>query len=82
LVRYNQNIVIDPGTVDIYPASRIPKNLHHLFKLIYKSEPLITKDVSESKDTVKEKGYRITTDPRTLDSVLQLSSDDEVDSIR
>lgn len=75
---YNQNIVIDPGTVDIYPASRIPKNLHHLFKPIYKSEPLITKDISESKDTVKEKGFRITTDPRTLDSVLQLSSDDEI----
>ncbi|CAJ2638580.1 unnamed protein product [Trifolium pratense] len=75
---YTENIVIDPGTVDIYPSSRIPKNLHHLVKPIYQSEPLITKDLSGPKGTFNERGFRITTDPRTLDSVLQLSSDDEV----
>lgn len=80
LIRYNENIIIDPGTVDIYPSSRFPKNLHHLVKPIYKSKPSLTKDLLGSKDTLKEKGFRITTDSRTLDSVLQLSSDDEVDS--
>lgn len=82
LVRYNENIVMDPGYVDIYPSSRVPKNLHHLVKPVYRSESSITKDLSGSKDALKEKGFRITTDPQTIDSVLQLSSDDEVDSIQ
>jgi intermediate peptidase len=82
LIRYSENIVMDPGTVDIYPSSRIPKNLHHLVKPIYQSGPLITKDLLGSKGTFNERGFRITTDPRTLDSVLQLSSDDEVNSIQ
>ncbi|RZC16164.1 Mitochondrial intermediate peptidase, mitochondrial [Glycine soja] len=76
--RYNENIVMDPGTVDIYPSSRIPKNLHYLVKPIYCSKSLITKDLSGSGDTLKEKGFRITTNPQTLTSVLQFSSDDEV----
>ncbi|CAL5201115.1 unnamed protein product [Lathyrus oleraceus] len=76
--KYNENIIIDPGTVDIYPSSRFPKNLHHLVKPIYKSKPSLTRDLLGSKDTLKEKGFRITTDSRTLDSVLQLSSDDEI----
>lgn len=75
---YNENIVMDPGTVDIYPSSRIPKNLHYLVKPIYCSKSLITKDLSGSGDTLKEKGFRITTNPQTLTSVLQFSSDDEV----
>lgn len=82
LVRYNENIVMDPGTVDIYPSSRIPKNLHYLVKPIYCSKSLITKDLSGSGDTLKEKGFRITTNPQTLTSVLQFSSDDEVVSIQ
>ncbi|XP_020232734.1 mitochondrial intermediate peptidase, mitochondrial isoform X2 [Cajanus cajan] len=75
---YCENIVMDPGAVDIYPSSRIPKNLHYLVKPIYRSESLITKGLSGSRDTVKERGFRITTDPQTLSSLLQFSSDDEV----
>ncbi|KAK7334487.1 hypothetical protein VNO80_26244 [Phaseolus coccineus] len=75
---YNENIVMDPGTVDIYPSSCIPKNLHYLVRPINRSESLITKDLSGSRGTLKEKGFRITTDPQTLASVLQLSSDDKV----
>lgn len=75
---YNENIVMDPGTVDIYPSSRIPKNLHYLVKPIYRSQSLITKDSLGSRDTLKEKGFQITTDPQTLASVLQFSSDEEV----
>ncbi|KAK7322431.1 hypothetical protein VNO77_25810 [Canavalia gladiata] len=76
--QYNDNIVMDPGTVDIYPSSRIPKSLHYLVKPICRSESSITKDLSGSRDTHKEKGFRITTDPQTLASILQFSSDDEV----
>ncbi|XP_061372981.1 mitochondrial intermediate peptidase, mitochondrial isoform X2 [Gastrolobium bilobum] len=75
---YNENIVMDPGTVDIYPSSRIPKNLHYLVKPISRSESLITTDKSGSRGTLKEKGFQITTDPQTLASLLQFSSDDEV----
>ncbi|XP_022637261.1 mitochondrial intermediate peptidase, mitochondrial isoform X2 [Vigna radiata var. radiata] len=74
---YNENIVMDPGIVDIYPSSRIPRNLHYLVKPIHRSVSLITKDLSGSRGTLKEKGFRITTDPQTVSSVLQFSSDDE-----
>jgi len=73
---------MDPGTVDIYPSSRIPKNLHYLVKPIHRSESLITKDLSGSRGTLKEKGFRITTDPQTLASVLQYSSDEKVSICR
>lgn len=69
---------MDPGTIDIYPSSRIPNNLRYLVKPIYRSKSSTAKDLSGSKDTFNEKGFRITTDPRTLDSMLQLSQDDEV----
>lgn len=72
---------MDPGTVDIYPSSRIPKNLHYLVKPIHRSQSLITKDSLGSRDTLKEKGFQITTDPQTLASLLQFSSDEEVVSI-
>ncbi|XP_057453814.1 mitochondrial intermediate peptidase, mitochondrial isoform X1 [Lotus japonicus] len=75
---YNENIVMDPGTIDIYPSSRIPNNLRYLVKPIYRSKSSTAKDLSGSKDTFNEKGFRITTDPRTLDSMLQLSQDDEI----
>ena len=81
LDRYNENIVLDPGIVDIYPSSRIPKNLHYLVKPIYRLGSSITEDLSRSNVTLKEKGFQITTDPQTVASILQLSSDDEVVSI-
>ncbi|XP_027331078.1 mitochondrial intermediate peptidase, mitochondrial isoform X2 [Abrus precatorius] len=80
-IEYSENIVKDPGTVDIYPSSRIPKHLHYLVKPIYRSESLTTKDLSTSRETHKEKGFQITTDSQTLASILQLSSDDEVRKI-
>ncbi|KAI9081583.1 hypothetical protein K1719_036469 [Acacia pycnantha] len=75
---FNENIATDPGFVDIYPSSRISKQLHFLAKPIYRSTSLISKDLSRSGETTREKGFRITTDPQTLASILQLSSDDEV----
>ncbi|KAI5346907.1 hypothetical protein L3X38_014786 [Prunus dulcis] len=42
--QFNQNIVNDPGTVDIFLASLIPRNLHHLLKPIYRSTSVVSKD--------------------------------------
>ncbi|KAI3833118.1 hypothetical protein MKW92_003637, partial [Papaver armeniacum] len=62
--QFNENIINDPGFVDIFPASRIPKRIQHLLRPIYSAS--------------KEKGFRITTDQGTLSSVLQWASDEEV----
>ena len=78
IFRFNENIAEDPGFVDIYPSSRISKHLHYLAKPIYRSTSLISNGQSRSGETIREKGFRITTDPQTLASILQLSSDDEV----
>ncbi|XP_059451774.1 mitochondrial intermediate peptidase, mitochondrial isoform X2 [Corylus avellana] len=75
---FNENISIDPGSVDIFPLSRIPKSLHHLLKPIYRSTSVLSKESLRPRDTMKEKGFQITTDPHTLSSVLQWASDDEV----
>ncbi|KAI4332019.1 hypothetical protein L6164_016962 [Bauhinia variegata] len=75
---FNENIARDPGFVDIYPSSRIPKSLHYLVKPVYRSTYLKSKDLAGCRDTTTEKGFRIRTDSQTLASVLQLSSDGEV----
>lgn len=67
LIRFNENIITDPGHVDIFPASRIPKKLHHLTKPIYHPSS-------------SERGLRIVTEPNTLCSILQMASDAEVPS--
>ncbi|XP_008234377.1 PREDICTED: probable mitochondrial intermediate peptidase, mitochondrial isoform X1 [Prunus mume] len=76
--QFNQNIVNDPGTVDIFPASHMPRNLHHLLKPIYRSTSVISKDSWRPRGTMNEKGFRITTDPHTLSCVLQGAPNDEV----
>jgi intermediate peptidase len=68
--RFNENIAVDPGQVDIFPGSRIPKHLHHLGTPIYRS--------TSADYCPKEKGFRIETDPHTLSSILQYVSDSEV----
>ncbi|KAF3964920.1 hypothetical protein CMV_010846 [Castanea mollissima] len=75
---FNENIIIDPGSVDIFPSSRMPKSVHHLLKPIYRSTPGILRETVLPRDTMKEKGFRITTDPQNLSSVLQHVSEDEV----
>ncbi|RZC74363.1 hypothetical protein C5167_049843 [Papaver somniferum] len=62
--QFNENIINDPGFVDIFPGSRIPKRIQHLLRPIYSAS--------------KEKGFRISTDQGTLSSVLQWASDEEV----
>ncbi|KAI3517585.1 hypothetical protein L1887_16800 [Cichorium endivia] len=70
--QYNENIAKDPGHVDVYPASRIPKNLHHLLK------PVNRATSPGQKVNIREKGFRIVTEPSTVSSVLQWAHDDEV----
>ncbi|KAL7586460.1 hypothetical protein Lser_V15G35967 [Lactuca serriola] len=70
--QYNENIAKDPGHVDIYPASRIPKNLHHLVKPVNRSTS------PGQKVNIREKGFRIVTEPSTVSAVLQWAYDDEV----
>ncbi|XP_042389883.1 mitochondrial intermediate peptidase, mitochondrial-like [Zingiber officinale] len=70
---FNENIILDPGSVDIFPASRIPKNIQHLCRTIYR--PVPSDGSSKSWITRKEKGYRITTDSSTLSSILKWVSD-------
>lgn len=76
--QFNENISSDPGYVDIFPASRIPKLLHHLVKPIYRSTSTASRESSKSRGNLKEKGFRIVTEPSTLSSVLQWTSDSEV----
>ncbi|KAL5718261.1 mitochondrial intermediate peptidase [Ranunculus cassubicifolius] len=75
---FGENMMIDPGAVDIFPDSRIPKHIQHLLKPIYRSTAGMSKDFLMSRKNRKEKGFRITTDSSTLSSVLQWVSDDEV----
>ncbi|XP_074574605.1 mitochondrial intermediate peptidase, mitochondrial-like [Curcuma longa] len=74
---FNENIILDPGSVDIFPASRLPKNIQHLCRTIYRPVPA-SDGSSKSGITRKEKGYRITTDSSTLSSILKWVSDAEV----
>lgn len=61
-----------------FPASRIPKLLHHLVKPIYRSTSTASRESSKSRGNLKEKGFRIVMEPSTLSSVLQWTSDSEV----
>ncbi|KAK6132170.1 hypothetical protein DH2020_034095 [Rehmannia glutinosa] len=75
---FNENILSDPGHVDIFPASRIPKKLHHLTKPIYRASSLASKRSTGLDSNLKERGLRVMTEPNTLCSILQLTSDAEV----
>lgn len=75
---FSENIGIDPGFVDIFPSSRIPRNLHHLVKPIYRPTSAISRDFWSPASTMSDVGFRITTNPPNLSSILQLTPDDEV----
>ncbi|XP_059666980.1 mitochondrial intermediate peptidase, mitochondrial [Cornus florida] len=75
---FSENIITHPGYVDIFPASRIPKVLHHLVKPIYRSTSSTARESFKSRDNMKEKGFRIVTEPNTLSFILQWASDAEV----
>ncbi|KAG4172621.1 hypothetical protein ERO13_A11G007600v2 [Gossypium hirsutum] len=75
---YGENIINDPGYVDIFPASRIPRQIQHLLKPIYRLTSGVSKESLGSYEDEQEEGFRIMTEPRTLFSVLQLTPDEQV----
>ncbi|KAK9120648.1 hypothetical protein Syun_018265 [Stephania yunnanensis] len=75
---FGDNIMADPGTVDVFPESRIPKHMRGRLRPIYRSISGSSKGSLESGGEMKERGFQITTDPGTLSSVLQWVADDEV----
>ncbi|XP_065004479.1 mitochondrial intermediate peptidase, mitochondrial-like isoform X1 [Musa acuminata AAA Group] len=76
--KFNENIMFDPGFVDIFPASRIPKNMQYHFDAIYRPISTASNEISKVGDTRREKGYKIPTDSSTLSSILKWVSDAEV----
>ncbi|KAK4489446.1 hypothetical protein RD792_005255 [Penstemon davidsonii] len=76
--KFNENIITDPGQVDIFPASRIPKKLHHLTKTIYRPSSVASQKSAGTDCNLKERGLRLVTEPDSLCSILQLASDAEV----
>ncbi|XP_027110469.2 mitochondrial intermediate peptidase, mitochondrial isoform X2 [Coffea arabica] len=75
---FNENIINDPGHMDIFPASHIPKKLHHLARPIYRTTSGAFGGSAWSMTNMKEKGFRLPTDPNTLSSILQWVSDAEI----
>ncbi|KAF6174742.1 hypothetical protein GIB67_041749 [Kingdonia uniflora] len=65
---FSESIITDPSSVDIFPASRIPKHMQYLLKPIHRT----------TTNGIKEKGFRITTDPSALFSLLQSVPNDEL----
>lgn len=74
---FNENIMTDSGHVDIFPASRIPKKLHHLVRPIYRQLPG-TAGESAPTGSIKEKGFRLVMEPGNLSSFLRRTPDAEV----
>lgn len=72
--RFNENILTDPGYIDIFPDSRLPKQVQHLAKLI----PYHGKKSLRPRLLTKENGMRIKTDQDTLTIILRCVSDEEV----
>ncbi|KAF3335187.1 putative mitochondrial intermediate peptidase [Carex littledalei] len=68
--KFNENIMMDPGMVDIYPYTRIKKDMQHHFRPVYR--------FTDGSNGRKEKGLRITTEPSSVSSVLKSIPDDEV----
>ena len=67
-----------PGFVDVYPASRVPRNLRHHFKSVYRFNSGSFEKQSNQFSTAKQKGLRIVTDSENLSSALRCISDEEV----
>lgn len=64
--------------MDIFPASHIPKKLHHLAKPIYRTTSGAFGGSASSMTNMKEKGFRLPTESNTVSSILQWVSDAEV----
>ncbi|KAJ7567508.1 hypothetical protein O6H91_02G150900 [Diphasiastrum complanatum] len=73
---YGENILHDQGQIDIFPSSKIPRNLHHMLSPIQRSKSGVPKVTVEARDI--EKGWRVITEPGILSSILKWVPDPEV----
>ncbi|KAH0449009.1 hypothetical protein IEQ34_022809 [Dendrobium chrysotoxum] len=76
--QFNENIITDPGHVDVFPASCIPKNMQHHFKPIYRQFLPVDNEPLGLREKKKEKGFRLVTDSSSLSSILKWVSHAEV----
>ncbi|BAF20315.1 mitochondrial intermediate peptidase, mitochondrial isoform X1 [Oryza sativa Japonica Group] len=76
--KFSENVMNKPGFVDIYPASRIPRNMQRHFKSIHRIKPWGDEEQRNQMDTTKQKGLRIVTDSGTLSTALRWVSDEEI----
>ncbi|KAF7103632.1 hypothetical protein CFC21_104604 [Triticum aestivum] len=76
--KFNENVMNKPGFVDIYPASRIPRNIQHNFKPISRFKPRGVEEQSNAMNATRQKGVRIVTDSGSVSSALRWASDEEV----
>eukprot|EP01018_Ginkgo_biloba_P008214 Gb_25642 [translate_table: standard] len=72
---FGENILTDPGQVDVFPASRIPKCIQHQLRPIHRTKSGELKQSLESRDGIAESGFRIITEPGILSSVLKWTPD-------
>uniref|UniRef100_A0A0D9WTE8 Peptidase M3A/M3B catalytic domain-containing protein n=1 Tax=Leersia perrieri TaxID=77586 RepID=A0A0D9WTE8_9ORYZ len=76
--KFSENVMNKPGFVDIYPASRIPRNMQRLFESIHRAKPRGNEEQNNPIDTTRQKGVRIVTDSGTLSTALKWVSDEEI----
>jgi hypothetical protein len=76
--RFSENVMNKPGFVDVYPASRVPRNMQRHFKSVYQSNSGSFEKQSNWMSTAKKNGLRIVTDSGNLSSALRWISDEEV----
>eukprot|EP00250_Pteridium_aquilinum_P035483 c9490_g1_i1 orf=69-2117(+) len=78
--KFVDNILKDPGHIDIFPASKVPKCIERMTKPIYRSEDGAVKIYSKGEARTKgfELGVRIITESDNLCSLLKWAKDREL----
>lgn len=74
------NILRDPGHVDIFPASKVPKCIQQMITPIFRSKDGMIKVLSKGDTSIKgsEFGARVITEAENLSSLLKWAKDREV----
>ncbi|WVZ78856.1 hypothetical protein U9M48_026504 [Paspalum notatum var. saurae] len=67
--KFTENVMNKPGSVDVYPASRIPRNMQRHFKSVFRFNTVSVE---------KQKGLRIVTETGNLSLALRCISDEKV----
>ncbi|KAE8820224.1 putative mitochondrial intermediate peptidase, mitochondrial [Hordeum vulgare] len=75
--KFNENVMNKLGFVDIYPASRIPRNIQYNFKPSSRFKPRGVEEQSNAMNTTRQKGVRIVTDSGSVSSALRWVKDEK-----